>query len=93
MRLKLNRESKCDVTLPWKHHFWMTTKPETTATARKTAKNNMFVLANNNFARAVHVILYISLPSMHHYDMKRPNFTSLLYGVDQHNTKIVAFLF
>ena len=47
---------------------------------KKNAKNNMFVLANNNFARAMHVILYISLPSLHHYDMKRPNFTSLLYG-------------
>ena len=47
-----NREEKCDVTLPWKHYFWMTTKPTTTATARRTAKNNMFILTNNNFARA-----------------------------------------
>ena len=30
----------------------MTTKPTTTATARRTAKNNMFILTNNNFARA-----------------------------------------
>ena len=48
----VNREEKCDVTLPWKHYFWMTTKPTTTATARRTAKNNMFILTNNNFARA-----------------------------------------
>ena len=27
----------------------------------------------------------------HHYDMKLPNFTSPLYGVGEHNTKIVAF--
>ena len=35
-----------------------------------------------------HAIWYISLPSLHHYDMKLPNFT--LYGVGEHNTKIVA---
>ena len=40
-----------------------------------------------------HAILYISLPSLHHYDMKLPNFTSPLYGVGEHNTKIVAFFF
>ena len=47
-----NREEKCDVTLPWKHYFWMTTKPTTTATARRTAKNNLFKFTNNNFRRA-----------------------------------------
>ena len=52
----------------------------------------MFMLTNNNFARA-HAILYISLPSLHHYDMKLLNFTSSLYGVGEHNTKIVAFFF
>ena len=52
----------------------------------------MFMLTNNNFARA-HAILYISLPSLHHYDMKLPNFTSPLYGVGEHNTKIVPFIF
>ena len=52
MRFKLTREKKCDVTLPWKHYVWMATKPTTTATARRTAKNNMFILTNNNFARA-----------------------------------------
>ena len=36
-------------------------------------------------------ILYISLPSLHHYDINLPNFTSPLYGVGEHNTKIVAF--
>ena len=29
----------------------------------------------------------------HHYDMKHPNFEIPLYGVDEHNTKIVAFFF
>ena len=52
----------------------------------------MFILTNNNFARA-HAILYISLRSFHHYDMKLPNFTSSLYGVGEHNTKIVSFFF
>ena len=40
-----------------------------------------------------HAIFYISLPSLHHYVMKLPNFTSLLYGVGEHNTKIVTFFF
>ena len=37
-----------------------------------------------------HPILYISLPSLHHYDKKLPNLTSPLYGVVERNTKIVA---
>ena len=40
-----------------------------------------------------HAVLYISLPSLHHYDMKLPNFVSPLYGVGKHNHKIVAFFF
>ena len=34
-------------------------------------------------------ILYISLPSSHHYSMKLPNFTNLFYGVHvgEHNTR------
>ena len=37
--------------------------------SRENGKNYMFILTNNNFARA-HAILYISLLSLHHYDMK-----------------------
>ena len=40
-----------------------------------------------------HAILYISLPSLHRYDMKLPNVTSPLYEVGERNTKIVAFFF
>ena len=60
---------------------------------KENGKNNVLLLTNNNFARAPHAILYISLPSLHHYDIKLPNFTSPLYGVGEHNTKIVAFFF
>ena len=42
----------------------------------------------NTICRNNHAILYISLPSLHHYDMKLPNFTSPLYGVGEHNTKL-----
>ena len=38
-----------------------------------------------------HVILYISLPSLHHYDLKRPNFASPRYGVGEHNSENVVF--
>ena len=88
-----NRGEKCDVMLPWWHYFWMTTKPTTTATARRTAKNNMSILTNNNFGRASRYFVHFLLPSLQHYDMKLANFTSPLYGVDEHNTKIVAFFF
>ena len=40
-----------------------------------------------------HAILYIYLLSLHHYDMKLPNFTSPLYGVGEHDQKIVALSF
>ena len=60
--------------------------------ARRTAKNNMFIITNNNL-HVHHAILHISLPLLHHYDVELPNFTSLLYGVGKHNTKIVAFFF
>ena len=38
-----------------------------------------------------HAFLNISWPSLHHYDMKLPNFSSPLYGVGEHKTKMVAF--
>ena len=66
----------------------MTTKPTTTATARRTAKKKDVYIYNQH-----HAILYISLPSLHHYDMKLPNFTSPLYGVGERNTKIVVSFF
>ena len=40
-----------------------------------------------------HAILYISLPSLQHYDIELPNFRSPLYGVGEHNTIIVTFFF
>ena len=35
-----------------------------------------------------HAILYISLPSLHHYDMKLPTLKSPLYGVGEHIQKL-----
>ena len=40
-----------------------------------------------------HAILCIFLPSLHRYDMKRPNFASPRYGVGEHNPKNCRFLF
>ena len=71
----------------------MTTKPTTTATARRTARNNMFMLTNNNFARESRYFVQFFAIVSHHYDMKLPNYTNPLYGVGEHNTKIVAFFF
>ena len=55
----------------------------------------MFILKQtqlNIFARASRYFVHF-LPSLPHYEMKLPNFTSPLYGVGEHNTKIVAFFF
>ena len=55
---------------------------------KENGKNKkMFISTINNFARD-HAILYISLPSLHHYDMKIPNFKSPLYGVGEHIQKL-----
>ena len=46
--------------------------------ATRTAKKKRFIKQNNNFARAAHFFLYISLPLVHEYDVKMPNFTFML---------------
>ena len=38
-----------------------------------------------------HAILYISLPSLHHCDIKLPNFTRSLYGLSEQNIDVVFF--
>ena len=50
----------------------------------------MFIVNNNNLTtlHVHHAILYISLPSLHDLDMKRPNFTRPLYEEVEHDTKI-----
>ena len=45
---------------------------------------------NNNFARCITLFLYISLSSLHDYDMKMPNFT--FCGERDHKTTTL-FLF
>ena len=45
---------------------------------------------NNNFARFITLFLYISLSSLHDYDMKMPNFT--FCGEHDHKTTTL-FLF
>ena len=40
-----------------------------------------------------YAFLYISQPLLHDYDMNLPNLTRLLYGVGEHNKKIIFFLF
>ena len=52
----------------------------------------MFILTNNNFARASRYFVHF-FALLHHYDMKLLNFTSTRYGVGEHNTKNCRFLF
>ena len=38
-----------------------------------------------------HVFLYISYPSLQVCNLKLPNFTSLVYGIGEHSTRIFFF--
>ena len=58
--------------------------------AKENGKNNMFISTKTTTLHVHHVILYISFPSLYHYDMELPNFTSPLYGVGEHNTKFFS---
>ena len=60
---------------------------------KERQKSKRFLLVDKTTNLHVHhAILYISLPSLHPCDMKLPNFTRLLYGVGENNTKVVFFL-
>ena len=63
-------------------------KPTTTAAARRTAKNDMFILTNDSFARASLFVHFV-----HMYDMKLTNFTSPVYGLSEHSTISVTFFY
>ena len=59
---------------------------------RRTAKMEKVFIDKTTNIHVHHAILYISLPSLHLCDMKLPDFTRLLYGVDaEHSTEIVFF--
>ena len=53
------------------------------ADGKEIGKNDMFILTNNNFARASHYFVHFFATV----------FTSPLYGVGEENTKIVPFIF
>ena len=59
---------------------------------KKRQKSNRVLLTTKNF-HLHRSTLYISLPSMHHCDMELPNFIPTLYGVGEHNRKVVFFFF
>ena len=60
---------------------------------KEKGNNNMFILTKTTTLHVHHAILYISFLSLYPYDMELPNLTSPLYGVGEHNRKIVAFFF
>ena len=47
------REEKYDVTLPWQHYFWMTTRPTTTATEGEWQKSNRFLLTKQQICTCI----------------------------------------
>ena len=60
---------------------------------RRTAKKYKVFIDKTTTLLVHHAILYISLSLLHPGDVKLPNFTRSLYGVGEHNTKVVFFLF
>ena len=61
--------------------------------SNENGKKYMFILTNNNFARESRYFVHffaIVAPLRH---WKLPNFTSLLYGIGEQNTKVVSVLF
>ena len=60
---------------------------------RRTAKNQPVFIYKTTNLHVHHAILYISLPSLYSCDIKLLNFTCLLFGVGEHNVKVVFFLY
>ena len=63
----------------------------TTRRQRQLQQNNRFNKQNNNFARASRFYFCISLPFLHDYDVKMPNFA--FYGVRKQATTKFILLF
>ena len=61
-----------------------------TAAAKGTAKKAIGLIRKTITARAAHFFLCISLPSLHDYDVKKPNFT-FYGGRKQARTKFSLF--
>ena len=53
--------------------------------SEEISKNDMFILTNNNFARASRYFVHF-FAALYHYDMKL-NFTSPLFGVGVNTTQ------
>ena len=60
---------------------------------RRTANKQKVFIGNKTNLHVNHAISYISLPSLHLCNMKLPNFRPSLYGVGEHDTRVVFFLF
>lgn len=47
------REEKYDITSPWQHYIWMTTKPMTTVTEGEWQKSNKFLLTKQQICTCI----------------------------------------
>ena len=63
-------------------------KATTTATATKTAEKQYVWIRKTTTLHVHHAFLYISLPSLHDYDVKRPNLTFCV----QRELKVATFI-
>ena len=62
-----------------------------TATATRTAKKAIGLISKTTTLHVHHTCSYITLPSLHHYDVIMPNFT--FYGERKQATMNFSFSF
>ena len=71
------------------HHHYYWAQATTTGTSARKAKQDSVKIGQTTTLHVHHAFLYISLPSLHDYDVKMPNFTSC--GGHEHKTTTLFF--
>ena len=68
-------------------------KPNDEGNGKENGKKYYVYINQQQLCTCIMLLCKVFLPSLQHYDMKLPNFTSALYWIGEHDTKIVAFSF
>ena len=77
---------KYDVTSPWQHYFWMTTKPTTKAKEGEWQKSNRFLLTKQ-ICTCITLFCTFLCRRCSPATWNFPSFPRLLYGVGEQNKK------
>ena len=77
----------------WRHVTMVALFLDDNKTTTKNQTNDKKVIGFYWQNNVHHAILFISLPWLHPWDMKLPNFKRWFYEVGEHNTNVVFFFF